>query len=82
MSLLMQNEYAIHVNSKNDANGYIQASGSLICHVCVIDTDAECCVTLRGCLHQFCVDCVRGTINNSDDTAVKCSEDECGRDPS
>lgn len=95
-SLLTQNEYAIHVNSKvdydeNDADGdlyeklklledqsgYIQALGPFNCGVCITDTDAEDGVTIRDCLHQFCVDCIRGTINNSDDAVVKCPEDGC-----
>lgn len=91
-SLLTQIEYADHMQKvfeTSDTHLYeelknmeervsiIHSTGQFECEICVMDTEPDDGMMLRECLHQFCVDCIRATINNSDDAQVKCPGNDC-----
>lgn len=92
-SLLTQSEYANHVFNKLDNNGnddlyeelkgleeesgHITALEEFQCKICFTDIELGDGIVIRECLHQFCTDCIRGTINNCDDAVVKCPEEGC-----
>lgn len=92
-ALLTQQEYANHVNHKvnpcNDENiyqelmeleqqsGFIASLSEFECEICYTDVAIGDGMMIRECLHQFCIDCIRNTINSSEEAEVKCPAATC-----
>lgn len=60
-----------------EQSGYIPNLVVFECEICLMEIDIGDGMTIRNCLHQFCIDCVRGSINNSTDATVKCPATLC-----
>ncbi|KAG4078776.1 hypothetical protein HA402_015366 [Bradysia odoriphaga] len=91
-SLLTQQEYEGHmykeafVNNKVELykelldleqQGFIHSTEKFQCVICYSDIEAHDGVVMRECLHQFCIDCIRHTINLCEEAEVKCPAIDC-----
>lgn len=91
-SLLTQIEFANHMQKAfetsdgqlyeelkimEDHLNIIHCTEKFECGICIMDVEAIDGMMLHECLHQFCIDCVRSTINHSDDTQIQCPNSEC-----
>lgn len=90
--LLTQSEYERHMNKfmlennneqlykellELEQQGLIHNSDPFECDICYSDTGCFEGVLIRECLHPFCIDCVRNTINLSEDAEIKCPANGC-----
>lgn len=90
--LLTQSEYERHMNkatSDSDDGGMykelleleqqclIHNSDPFECSICFNDTSSYEGVLIRECLHPFCIDCIRSTINLSEEAEIMCPANEC-----
>lgn len=85
-ALLTTDEYSIHERKDSlykdlldleEQSGYISSLEVFTCDICLLGIEVGDGMMLRNCLHQFCIDCVRGSINNSTEATVKCPADLC-----
>ncbi|CRL04381.1 CLUMA_CG017472, isoform A [Clunio marinus] len=56
---------------------YFENYEAFECGICMDNIDIGYGVMLKNCLHKFCKECITGSIVNSDEYQVKCSEIEC-----
>lgn len=91
-SLLTVDEYKVHV-SKNVAaakcehlyeelldleqQGLIYNTEPFECKICFTDVDVGHGILIRECLHQYCKDCIRSTINLTEEIQIKCPTVDC-----
>lgn len=47
------------------------------CEICFSDIAQYDGILIRECLHQFCIDCVRNTINMSEEAEILCPANDC-----
>lgn len=47
------------------------------CEICFSDVAQMDGILIRECLHQFCIDCVRNTINLSEEAEILCPANDC-----
>lgn len=85
---LTQQEYTNHVNKGTlykqlidleQSSGFVPSPMAFECEICLLDIDVGDGVVIRNCGHQFCIDCVRASINNSTEATVKCPANLCER---
>lgn len=90
-SLLTQSEYERHMNKStviDDTNlykdlldleqqGLIYNTESFECKICFTEIDVSQGILIRECLHQYCIDCMRHTINLSEEARIKCPAVDC-----
>lgn len=85
--LLTTHEYSIHAKKDSlyeelldleEKSGFVPSTTVFTCAICLVEVDVGDGITLRRCLHEFSIDCVRGNIKNSTEPAtVKCPADQC-----
>lgn len=90
-SLLTQAEYEWHMNKSTvvestnlykdlldlEQQGVIYNTEKFECKICFTETDPGEGISIRECLHQYCNDCIRQTINHSEEARIKCPSDCC-----
>lgn len=90
-SLLTQSEYECHMNKpavvgSNDLykdlldleqHGLVFNTEKFECQICFTEIDACEGMLIRECLHQYCIACIRQTINLSEEARIKCPTVEC-----
>lgn len=91
-SLLTQPEYEIHskkyVEGTSNEDLYkelleleeqalIRTNEVFECQICYTEIQPFEGIMIRECLHQFCIDCVRGTITSCEEAEIKCPAIGC-----
>lgn len=88
-SLLTQSEYGRHMQKVDnneqlykelldfEDNNLIRNCDPFECEICYTNIEKFDGALLRECLHQFCIDCIRSTINHSEEAEIKCPADGC-----
>ncbi|XP_078720146.1 ranBP-type and C3HC4-type zinc finger-containing protein 1-like isoform X3 [Lampetra fluviatilis] len=57
---------------QEDEQELVPNKEAFTCPICFVDYEPDEGVTLRECLHNFCKDCLHGTIVNCEDAEVTC----------
>ncbi|KAG4075301.1 hypothetical protein HA402_003092 [Bradysia odoriphaga] len=60
-----------------ESQGSIRTTKQFECQICFTDIQPMDGIIIRGCFHQFCIDCVRGTIDACEEAEIKCPGDDC-----
>lgn len=91
-SLISQEEYEFHMNKcvvkeQSEAlykelldleqQGLIHNTEPFECKICFTDVDVYEGIMIRECLHQYCTECIRSTINLSEEVQIKCPTMDC-----
>lgn len=90
-SLLTPSEFEVHMNKttvieSNDLykdlldleqQGLIHNTEPFECTICFTEIDVCQGIFIRECLHQYCMDCIRQTINLSEEARIKCPTVGC-----
>lgn len=90
-SLLTQSEFECHMNkptvvASNDLykdlldleqQGLIHNTETFECQICFTGIEPYQGILIRECLHQYCIECIRQTINLSEEARIKCPTVDC-----
>lgn len=55
-----------------EESSYVPNYHPFNCSICFVDYDCIQGVTLRNCLHNFCIECIVNTIKYSEEAEIKC----------
>lgn len=55
----------------------IRTTETFECQICFTEIQPNEGIMIRDCLHQFCIDCVRGTITSCEEAEIKCPAIDC-----
>lgn len=90
-SLLTPTEYEMHMNKTTviesnglykdlldlEQQGLIHNTEPFECKICFTEADVHEGILIRECLHEYCINCIRSTINLSEEARIKCPTIDC-----